>query len=159
MLKELILGGIEGRRRRGRQRMRWMDGITDSLGMSLSKLWQLVIDRKAWHAVIHRVAKSQTRLSDWTEVMVYLTWSHWNNSVSWECTLHTSHINSVCILPGGYLCCAVLCLVVQAWILEWIAVPSSRGSSQPRDQTEVSHIEGRLFTIWATRETQEYGSG
>ena len=83
--KTLILGGIEGRRRRGRQRMRWMDGITDSLGMSLSKLWQLVIDRKAWHAVIHRVAKSQTRLSDWTELMVYLTWSHWNNSVSWEC--------------------------------------------------------------------------
>ena len=62
--KTLILGGIEGRRRRGRQRIRWLDGITDSLGMSLSKLRKLVIDRKAWHAVIHRVAKSRTRLSD-----------------------------------------------------------------------------------------------
>ena len=110
--KTVMLGGIGGRRRRGQQRMRWLDGITDLMDVSLSELWELVMDREAWRAATHGVAKSQTQLSDWTEL----------NPVDWSPPGSSVHRFS------------------QAKILEWVAISHSRGSSGLMAQTHISSI-------------------
>ena len=114
--KTLMLGGNGGKRRRGRQRMRWLDCIRDSMDVSLSELWEMVIDREAWHAAIHRVTKSRTRLSTCTEL---------------DCSPPGSSVHGI----------------LQANILEWVASPFSRGSSRPRDSTQVSCIASRCFNL------------
>ena len=97
--RTLMLGKIEGRRRRGWQKMRWLDGITNLMEMGLGGLWELVIDREAWHTVVHRVTKSRIRLSDWTELncLVLLLGLWWSHRMSLKVCLPLQFSGRVCV--------------------------------------------------------------
>ena len=154
--------------------MRWLDGITNSMDMSLSKLWELVMDRKAWHVAIHGVAKSQKQLSDWTELVQVILSNCFFPNIYWSSDTLGSRWGVRALKKfGSWWKTQVIrndnneeknpklksILLKEGPLdkrsigaLEWIAISFSRESSWPRDQTQVSHIAGKCFTIWATRE-------
>ena len=156
--KTLMLGKIEGRRRRGRQRMRWLDGITDSLDMGLGGFRELVIDREAWHAEVHGVTRSWTWLSDWTELIMILTYP---STILTFQHIYTQEQHIASVMPDSFMTPwtvahqAPLSMIFSRQELEWVAISSSRGSSGCRDQAHAAMspaLAGKFFTTSAKRE-------
>ena len=145
--KTLMLGKIEGRRGRGRQRMRWLDGITDSMDMSLGKLQELVMDREVWRAAIHGITKSQ---HDW------VTELNWTGETLPARRLSRFSRVWLCDPMDGSLPDSSDHGILQARILEWVSMPSSRRSSQARDWAWVSYVS--CFSRWVLYQKCHQGS-
>ena len=167
--KTLMLGKTEGKRRRGWQRMKWLDGIIDSVLMNLSKLKEIVKDREAWCAAVHGVTKSQTRLSDWrTKTTIshlkVFTFNHISKvSFAIYGNIFTSFEHLCCVYAQSWWLFATPYAISppgssvhgisQAGMMEWVAISFSRGSSRPRDRSQVSCTsctDRQILYRWAT---------